>query len=327
MNQRIPLWVDLSAVPENEQAAMQLAAADAGVDRIIEPSDDDVVHITIGGAADQISAAEVEGIVIIDGDDWTIIPLENIIAARRDRPGTLFAVARGAEEATRLRHVLDVGVHGIVLRPKQLEDIGQTLQALNESGARVDDTPEPNPIPVTLTTAAVGSIEQVENAERVCIDCTERFHDGEGLLIGSTASSMALVHAETIASEFVGARPFRVNAGAVHSYVLCPDDRTAYLSEMTAGKQVLAVAAGGAVRPMNVGRAKIEHRPSVRVSWHGVDGEGNAVVQFAETIRLVRPNLELVSVTDLEPGDEILVHAADSARHMGMPVAERLVEK
>ena len=43
------------------------------------------------------------------------------------------------------------------------------------------------------------------------------------MLVGSSASSMVLVHGETVESEFVPTRPFRVNAGAAHTYIMMAD--------------------------------------------------------------------------------------------------------
>lgn len=66
--------------------------------------------------------------------------------------------------------------------------------------------------------------------------------------------ALALVHAETVESGFVPPRPFRVNAGPVHSYVLMADESTKYLSELKAGDVVLGVARDGTTRPATIGR-------------------------------------------------------------------------
>ena len=50
----------------------------------------------------------------------------------------------------------------------------------------------------------------------------------------------------------------------VHAYVHAPDGRTAYLSELAAGEEVVAVDAAGRQRGVTVGRVKIETRPLVR---------------------------------------------------------------
>ena len=60
----------------------------------------------------------------------------------------------------------------------------------------------------------------------MCMACT-------GCLLGSSAKLLALVLAETAASGYVPPRPFRVNAGPVHQYVLMADGSTRYLSEVS----------------------------------------------------------------------------------------------
>src|SRR2546428_7598838 len=47
---------------------------------------------------------------------------------------------------------------------------------------------------------------------------------------------------------YMPTRPFRVNAGAIHSYTLSKDSRTNYLSELRAGSKVLAVDIKGQTR-------------------------------------------------------------------------------
>lgn len=61
---------------------------------------------------------------------------------------------------------------------------------------------------------------------------------GEGLLVGSFARITFLVHSECAVSKYVGSRPFRVNAGPVHSYIVGGGGETRYLSELCTGKQV-----------------------------------------------------------------------------------------
>ena len=55
--------------------------------------------------------------------------------------------------------------------------------------------------------------------DRVAVDLVCLLRAGEGALVGSSAKALVLVHGETVASDFVPARPFRVNAGPVHSYI------------------------------------------------------------------------------------------------------------
>lgn len=50
----------------------------------------------------------------------------------------------------------------------------------------------------------------------------------------------------------------------VHAYVHVPGGRTAYLSELCSGSEVVVVDAAGGQRSAIVGRVKIEKRPLVR---------------------------------------------------------------
>ena len=55
----------------------------------------------------------------------------------------------------------------------------------------------------------------------------------------------------------------------VHSYLAAPGERTAYLSELQTGAEVLVVDPQGRQRTAVVGRIKVERRPLVRFisSW------------------------------------------------------------
>ncbi|HUR63250.1 MAG TPA: 3-dehydroquinate synthase II [Candidatus Thermoplasmatota archaeon] len=365
MTDRIPLWVDLRHVPRHKRLGHLGAARAANADALLLDGGDEHLgkdgHATVaidgqgtlrrgrarigrlvevGDAESQRSAARGKGLVVVHAPDWRVIPLENLVAARRDRPGTLFAHADSPQQALLFARTLETGVHGIVLAPRHPSDIADTDRLLREAFRPTlpdRDSGEPKPIPepkvpaiptIPVSAGGAGLVEarvtRVEDAgmgDRVCVDCTAQFTDGEGLLVGSTARSFALVHAETVPSDLVPTRPFRVNAGAVHSYLLGPGGRTSYLSEVAAGTRVLAVSAAG-VREMTVGRAKVEPRPHLLVAWEG----GSAILQNAETVRLLTPR-GAVSVTALKPGDSILVHHEVAARHTGLPVDGRLEER
>ena len=144
---------------------------------------------------------------------------------------------------------------------------------------------------------------------------------GEGLLVGSKANFLFLIHNESVGSSFTSPRPFRVNAGAVYCYTLLPDGKTKYLSEVESGAEVLIVNKEGVSRQVVVGRSKIETRP-LRLIKAEINGEhGSIILQNAETIRVVTKEGSLVSVTDLKVGNEILAHMLRQAgRHFGMEV-------
>ena len=75
----------------------------------------------------------------------------------------------------------------------------------------------------------------------------------------------------------------------MHAYVAMAGGRTAYLSELHTGSQVLVVDAMGRSRTALVGRVKIESRALLLVEVD-VDGQKHSVLlQNAETVCLVGP--------------------------------------
>ncbi len=146
-------------------------------------------------------------------------------------------------------------------------------------------------------------------------------------MVGSQANGLFLVHAETLSSEFVESRPFRVNAGAVHAYVRLPKEKTKYLSELGAGDEVLIVNANGKARVGVIGRVKIERRPLLLVEAEREGETYKTLLQNAETINLVGKDSKPISVAKLKPGDEVLLYVERAGRHFGTKVDEMLVER
>jgi 3-dehydroquinate synthase II len=184
------------------------------------------------------------------------------------------------------------------------------------------------PRELPLQAASVTEVRDVGMGDRVCVDTVSMLEYGEGLLIGSMARMFFLIHNESIGSSFTSPRPFRVNAGAVHNYILMPDGKTRYLSEIGAGDRVLVVGSGGRTRVTAVGRAKVERRPMRLVKAHAENVEGAVIVQNAETIRFITPENKLIPVTELKKGDKILCHLSEEkGRHFGMAVEEMIIER
>lgn len=400
----MPLWVDLRHVPMNKRLPYLHVLEEVACERVLLARGDPHVErpglevVTVDGRSDlkhhgakvgrlvqvsdakgQEKAAKADGLVIVEADEWRVIPLENLIAARRDRPNTLYALARTPQQAGLFADTLETGAHGIVLAPESPQAIVETDQELrkrwkdptpvpkvalaaqgiavvasvpgvtspvaNEAAIKVasNGPGRPASAPATsveavpaanghakpfLEPATVTAVQDGGMGDRVCLDTTSLFREGEGLLVGSTARSFCLVHAETLQAEFIGTRPFRVNCGAVHMYLFAPEGKTRYLSELNAGSPVLAVHPDGIHRVVTVGRAKIERRPHTLVHWRTADGRlASAMLQTAETIRLVRDGGATVSITDLKAGDTILVHNEESSRHTGLAVDGHLEER
>lgn len=178
-----------------------------------------------------------------------------------------------------------------------------------------------------LKSATITRLEPVGSGDRVCVDTCSIMDIGEGMLIGSYSQGLFLVHSESLESEYVESRPFRVNAGPVHAYVMTPGHKTKYLSELEAGDEVLVVDKDGKTRPAIVGRVKIEKRPLLLVEAEYEGMKLRTLLQNAETIRLVTEKGEPVSVSELKEGDKILVYVEEAARHFGMAIKEAIIEK
>ena len=260
-------------------------------------------------------AGEADHTLVV-GEDWQIIPLENLIA-RIGEETTLVAGVRTAEEAATAYETLEIGADAVLLDTDDAGEIRRTVETRDAVDRETLD----------LEYAEVTAVEQTGSADLVCIDTGEMMNHDEGMLVGSMSRGLFFVHAETAESPYVASRPFRVNAGAVHAYLRVPGGGTTYLSEVGSGTEVQVVDTDGDTREAVVGRAKIEKRPMFRVQAETDNGDRvETLLQNAETIKL-NTREGRTAVTDLEPGDELLVYYEDTARHFGEAVEESIIEK
>ena len=251
--------------------------------------------------------------VIVEVKDWKIIPLENIIAKLHKINTKIFAIARTTEEVRKMFSILEVGVDGVIFNTSSINEVREAMVYL---GTRSFE----------MKSAKIIEIKEVGDGERVCVDTASMLHKGEGMLIGSRSNFLFLVHNESVGSSFTSPRPFRVNAGAVHCYTLSPDGTTNYLSEIETGSEVLILDSKGSARRATVGRSKIERRPMLMIKASIGNETGGIIAQDAETIRFVKPNGQLVSVTHLKKGDNVMVHAKTAmGRHFGMEVSDEYI--
>ncbi len=253
--------------------------------------------------------------VIIDVDDWKIIPLENIIAALQKTKTEIFALAKSSSEVETLFSVLELGVDGVIISTDNEQDIQQINDLIHK-------------ISFNIEYAKILEIKDIGIGERVCIDTVSMLHEGEGMLVGNKSNFLFLVHNESIGSSFTSPRPFRVNAGAVHCYTVIPDGTTKYLSELESGSQVLVVNKKGTARTVSVGRSKIETRPLIlfKAITDSNNEIGTIIVQNAETIRFLDKEGKILPVTHAKVGDEILVYSnRPTGRHFGMEVSDEYI--
>jgi 3-dehydroquinate synthase II len=242
-----------------------------------------------------------------------IIPLENLVAWGR----RILVVAKTPDDVALYRGVLERGVYGLVL---DCADPAGVRALVAAASARAED--------VGLVTAKVAEVVPLGMGDRVCVDTCTWIEGSRGMLVGNGSAGLFLVCAENVPNPYVLPRPFRVNAGAVHSYCRVPGGRTAYLSELAAGSGVLLVDGTGKGEIAYVGRVKVERRPLVLVRAHSPSGgEHSIVLQNAETIRLVGVGGASTSVARIGAGDEILLMEERSGRHFGVAVEETIREK
>jgi len=306
---------DAVVVAEGDSAKVKELGALTTVapDGDIRPGED-VVWMDIRNKADEEKAAttHLDKTVVLRTTDWTVIPLENLVSRR----GGLMLEVAGAEQARVAVQVLERGVDGVVLDTRDAEEVRRTVTEVHAISPKLE-----------ITTAEITAIKVLGMGDRACVDTCTTMGRGEGMLVGNSGQAFFLVHSESLETEFLNPRPFRVNAGAVHAYIMLADGKTTYLSELKAGDEVLLVRYDGQTSVGYVGRNKIERRPLVLVEAQAGDRALSLVMQNAETIYLTTPDGEAVSVASLTPGDNVLVHVELGGRHLGVPVEETITER
>lgn len=254
--------------------------------------------------------------LIVVGTDWKVIPLENLIAGLQKLDVDIIAGIRNAEEAKLALETLEHGSDGVFLDTDNFSDIKKVAAVRDRSGMEK----------IPLVKAKVTKVKAVGMGDRVCVDTASLMVLGEGMLIGSQSNGLFLVHSESEESPYVAARPFRVNAGAVHAYIRV-GEKTRYLSELASGDEVLIIDSEGETRPAVVGRVKIERRPLMLVEAEVEGTKIKTLLQNAETIKLVGADGKPMPVTALSEGDEVLVYFEAAARHFGIKIEETIIEK
>lgn len=323
----VPRWdknIVTTALESNADAVMvpkgySKNVKDLGLIKTISPDGDirlgkDVVVITINNKQDEQNAAKEakSKTVIVKTKDWTVIPLENLIAQTK---GIIAEVANSTEAKTALE-TLEKGVDGVLLNTTNLGEIKKTGALIKASSEKI-----------LLVKAQITQIKAVGTGDRVCIDTCTNMKVGQGMLVGDSSSGMFLVHAECVENPYVEQRPFRVNASAVHAYTKVPNGKTRYLSELKTGTETLVVDSQGNTEIAIVGRTKIEKRPLMLVEAVANGKKISLILQNAETIRLVTPAGKPVSIVKLKKGDSVLAFTEDAGRHFGMKIKETIIEK
>ncbi|MES2936697.1 MAG: 3-dehydroquinate synthase II [Pseudomonadota bacterium] len=298
--------------------------------------------------------------VVIDIEHATYIPYELLIA-KAEASGTrvlrsvpirgLEHVVADVDQSLNAFATMEQGV-GVLFRCSRPESVRQLSRNLaSRQGTHI-----------ALYPAEVVEVQHTGLGHRVCVDTTSVMTPEEGMVIGSTGWGGIFVCSETHYLPHMNLREFRVNAGAVHSYIWGKDGMAMYLSEMEAGADVLCASKDGTARVVSVGRAKIERRPMLKVKCRVAaerlpDAIRESIARAAKLGRGVTPAGEQVAgpedryvhvntflqndwhvrvmgadgvvrhCTLLQPGDALLAHVDVPGRHTGLRVTEHIVEK
>jgi 3-dehydroquinate synthase II len=264
------------------------------------------------GALDETPSG---GVLLLEWTGDRVIPLESAVA-RRGRRFQVWTFARTPDEVPAALGALEHGADRVIVAVRSVADVDHLETAIG--------TGVPSGLEWALVTVA--EVHPAGVGDRVIVDTTSLLAPDEGLLVGSAAAFLFHVASEAVGSAFSRPRPFRVNAGAAHSYVLAPDGTTRYLSELAGGDVVVAVRPHGSARVVRVGRIKVERRPMALVRAE-VDGVSRTVfVQEAETVRLSGER-ERVPITSLTAGAKVQGVRLPPARHLGTVVEETIEER
>ncbi|HPR42312.1 MAG TPA: 3-dehydroquinate synthase II [Candidatus Methanofastidiosa archaeon] len=263
---------------------------------------------------EQILSMDLSATTLIRFTDDEIIPLENIIANLRGRTDIIVAV-KTLEQARTALETLELGADGVVIETDDPSVLSPLLRLVSGGeGIRMEE-------------ATVKEKRLLGLGSRVCIDTCNMMYRNMGMLVGSSSQGMLLIQAEVEENEFVSPRPFRVNAGALSLYTLVPGNKTRYLEELNAGSEVMIVTSDGTTMTSNVARSKIELRPMVLVTAESNGRVAKAILQNAETVKMVSPSGS-IAVTDLKEGDRVIAHFEEGGRHFGVLVKEEeVIEK
>ncbi|WP_304608661.1 3-dehydroquinate synthase II [Glycomyces sp. TRM65418] len=254
---------------------------------------------------------------VLDFADPTKIPLEIVLAAAAGAEGSIITTVADVEEAEIVFGVLEHGSDGVMLAPRT---VGEATALVSAAAFE--------PGELELTELTVTATAHIGMGDRACVDTCTHFRKDEGILVGSHSKGMVLCVSETHPLPYMPTRPFRVNAGAIHSYTLSQGGRTNYLSELTSGSKVMAVDVKGQTRMVSVGRVKIESRPLISIDAVAPSGqEVNLIMQDDWHVRVLGPGGAVLNSTELKPGDKLLGYLPTEDRHVGYPINEFCLEK
>ncbi|WP_127841457.1 3-dehydroquinate synthase II [Actinomyces wuliandei] len=267
-----------------------------------------------------IDNARANRFVLLRFTDPTNIPMELVIAELQNSQTIVLKdipKEDGVEAARISLGVMENGSDGVVFTPSSHAAMASFMEVIEAAASRT----------LTLQTARITQSRAVGMGQRSCIDTATLFSESEGMIVGSTSQGGFLCCSEVFFLPYMEKRPFRINAGGIHSYVYSSDGRTQYMSELRAGALVSVVSTEGVSRNVPVGRVKTEVRPLRLLEAEFESGERiNILMQDDWHVRIFGADGSVRNITELKPGDEVLAHLAEPGRHVGIAVSETIEE-
>ena len=262
------------------------------------------------------AAAREADYLLVRFSDPTNIPLELLIAESQGTSTRIVKEVGSAEDAVVSMGVLESGPSGVLFELDDVARIGELERCLKQS--RESRLP--------LTEATVTGVRPVGTGFRACVDTVSLFGADEGMLVGSTSAGGLVVCAEVHHLPYMNLRPFRVNAGAVHSYIWGAE-LTEYLTDLRPGSELLAVSTEGVTRPVTVGRTKTEVRSLRLIEAEAEGTELNLFVQDDWHVRIFAADGSPANCSEIEVGDKLLAHVCAPGRHVGIAIEETIEEQ
>lgn len=254
--------------------------------------------------------------------DPTNIPLELVIASLQPTSTVLMKEIKAptdVDDAIVSYGVMEYGAEGVIFSPRDHGVMSEFLARMSQAQSYAN---------LNIQVGTVIDSRPVGMGYRACIDAATLFEPDEGMLVGSTSQGGVLCCPEVYFLPYMELRPFRVNAGAVHSYVFNTDNRTDYMSELKAGSPIMIVNSKGRVRRAAVGRMKIEQRPLrlIEVEFPGKE-RVNVLMQDDWHVRIFSDAAKPLNISELKPGDKVLGYVTEPGRHVGIKINESIIEK
>jgi 3-amino-4-hydroxybenzoic acid synthase len=320
-------WVAFAgngAMPNNAEADIRVHSYERSASGLFASNlrhskkDGILVDVTDMDSLEEACAAVRAGMLtVIRFKDPTKIPLEIVIAAGSRRGAKIMTFVSDLAEAKVVMSVLESGPDGVIMAPQSAAEVEALGRLCDRASGHLG-----------LKEFSVTEVTDAGTGDRVCVDTCSNFFLDEGILVGSFGGGFLLCCSETHPLPYMPTRPFRVNAGAVSSYVLSSQDRTNYLSELRQGDTVIGVKVNGDTRPLVVGRAKIETRPLLLIKARSADGDtASVILQNDWHVRVLGPAGVVHNITELKVGSVIMGYTAARSRHVGMAVDEYCLEQ